>query len=378
MKTSEKNLKLANIELAFQNKEKDKRAAELVIAKEEKSKRAAELVIAKEEKIKRADELVHANEEKYNRAAELVIANKELAFQNKEKDKRANELVLANIELAFQNKEKDKRAYELTLANEEKEKRADELKQILLKLEERVKERTLNLQKTHEQLLHAEKMSSIGRLSASIAHEFNNPLQGVTNIIQGVKKRADLDVDDSELMDLALKECHRMRDLIKSLQVFNRQTTSIKAPVDIHATLDSILMLSKKEYASKKVSITKKYIENLPQITVVSDQLKQVFLNMLSNASDAYIQGGEIKIETDFFENNVVIRFHDSGCGLSPDNRERIFEPFFTTKSEMKGTGLGLSISYGIIKDHGGEITVESEQNKGSIFSVILPIKEGG
>jgi signal transduction histidine kinase len=350
MKTSEKDLKLANIELAFQNKEKDKRAAELVIAKEEKSKRAAE----------------------------LVIANKELAFQNKEKDKRANELVLANIELAFQNKEKDKRAYELTLANEEKEKRADELKQILLKLEERVKERTLNLQKTHEQLLHAEKMSSIGRLSASIAHEFNNPLQGVTNIIQGVKKRADLDIDDSELMDLALKECHRMRDLVKSLQVFNRQTTSIKASVDIHATLDNILMLSKKEFATRKVSITKKYIDNLPQITVVSDQLKQVFLNMLSNASDAYIHGGVITIETDFFENNVVIRFHDSGCGLSPDDRERIFEPFFTTKSEMKGTGLGLSISYGIIKDHGGEITVDSEQNKGSTFSVILPIKEGG
>ena len=244
-------------------------------------------------------------------------------------------------------------------------------------LEARVRERTLALQKTYEQLLHAEKMSSIGKLSASIAHEFNNPLQGVTSIIQGVKKRADMDHDDAELMDLAIKECHRMRDLIKSLQDFNRPTSARKAPMDIHAALESILMLSKKEYATRKISITKKYAENLPQIIAVSDQLKQVFLNLLSNASDACVQGGDVRIETDSVEDNVVIRVHDTGCGISPDDREHIFDPFFTTKAEIKGTGLGLSVSYGIVKAHGGEITVDSEPGKGTTFSVVLPIKGG-
>jgi len=244
-------------------------------------------------------------------------------------------------------------------------------------LEAGVRERTLDLQKTYEQLLHAEKMSSIGKLSASIAHEFNNPLQGVTSIIQGIKKRADMDHDDAELMDLAIKECHRMRDLVKSLQDFNRPTSARKAPMDIHAALESILMLSKKEYATRKISITKKYAENLPQIIAVSDQLKQVFLNLLSNASDACVQGGDVRIETDSVEDNVVIRVHDTGCGISPDGREHIFDPFFTTKAEMKGTGLGLSVSYGIIKAHGGEITVDSEPGKGTTFSVVLPIKGG-
>jgi signal transduction histidine kinase len=166
-----------------------------------------------------------------------------------------------------------------------------------------------------------------------------------------------------------------MRDLIKNLQDFNRPTAGIIAPVDIHATLNSILMLSKKEYATRKIAIIKKYTDNLPQVIVVSDQLKQVFLNLLNNAFDASTFGGKITIETDFCENNIVIRIHDAGSGICLKDREHIFEPFFTTKAKMKGTGLGLSISYGIINDHGGNITVESKQGKGSIFSVFLPIK---
>lgn len=253
----------------------------------------------------------------------------------------------------------------------------NDLKDAKETLEIKVKERTLELQKTHAQLLHVEKLSSIGKLSASIAHEFNNPLQGITSVIQGIKKRTDLDHDDAELVDLAIKECHRMRDLIKSLQDFNRPTSARKAPMDIQAALESILMLGKKEYATRKISIITKYADNIPQIVAVSDQLKQVFLNLLNNASDACVHGGNITIETDTFEDKVVIRVHDTGCGISPDDREQIFEPFFTTKAGMKGTGLGLPVSYGIIKAYGGEIIVDSEPAKGSTFSVILPIKGG-
>ena len=244
-------------------------------------------------------------------------------------------------------------------------------------LEQRVEERTKVLKKTHEQLLHAEKLSAIGNLSASIAHEFNNPLQGVMNIVKGIKRRASLDQDDTELVDMAVSECLRMRDLIKSLQDFNRPTSGRKAPMDIHAALDSLLLLGKKEYSTKKIIIGKRYAENMPQIKAVADQIKQVFLNLLNNAADACAGGGTITVETEALGEKVIVRVHDTGIGIKPEDKDHIFEPFFTTKPEIKGTGLGLSISYGIIKGHGGEMTVDSEPGKGTTFSVTLPI-EGG
>ena len=111
-------------------------------------------------------------------------------------------------------------------------------------------------------LLHAEKLSAIGRLSASIAHEFNNPLQGIMNIIKGVRKRSPLDQEDARLMDLALTECIRMRDLIKSLQEFNQPSTGSMALVDIHSTIDNLLLLGKKEYETRHIGIKKKYAED--------------------------------------------------------------------------------------------------------------------
>lgn len=244
-------------------------------------------------------------------------------------------------------------------------------------LEQQVRERTFELQKIYEQLLHAEKMSSIGKLSASIAHEFNNPLQGVMAIIQGVERRADMDQDDAELVALAIKECQRMRDLIKSLQDFNRPTASQKVPMDIHAALDSIFLLVKEEFTTRQISIQKKYAEDLPLIVAVADQLKQVFLNLLNNGADACSQGGNITVETDYSAGNVIVRVLDTGGGITAADKEHIFEPFFTTKAAIKGTGLGLSVSYGIIKAHGGEITVHSEPGEQTVFSVILPVQGG-
>ncbi|MDM8554022.1 PAS domain S-box protein [Desulfococcaceae bacterium HSG7] len=258
-------------------------------------------------------------------------------------------------------------------------------------LEQRVKERTAELYEeikerkhaetalktTHAQLLHAEKLSAIGNLSASIAHEFNNPLQGVMNIIKGVRRRVALDKDEMELVNMAVKECSRMRDLIKSLRDFNRPTSGKIGSVDIHAAVDSLLLLGKKEYSTRSIKIEKRYAENLPLIKAVSDQIKQVFLNLLNNAAVACYKGGTITIQTEVQNQNVVVRFHDTGIGIKPEDKKHIFEPFFTTKPEVKGTGLGLSISYGIIKEHGGKITVNSTPEKGTTFSVTLPI-EGG
>lgn len=174
---------------------------------------------------------------------------------------------------------------------------------------------------------------------------------------------------------MAVKECNRMRDLIKSLQDFNRPTSGRLAPMDIHTAINSILLLGKKEYKKRKITIEKVYAENLPHIKAVADQIKQVFLNLLNNAADACEEGGTITIRTEAHMDNIVIRIQDTGAGIKPEDKVHIFEPFFTTKPTIKGTGLGLSVSYGIIKGHGGTINVESESGKGSIFSITLPIQ---
>jgi len=232
------------------------------------------------------------------------------------------------------------------------------------------------LQTQLHQLLHAEKLSAIGSLSASIAHEFNNPLYGVMTVIEGVKRTAPLDDEDAKLIDMALVECHRMKDLIRNLQDFNRPSSGSVTPLNIHSTINSLLLLSKKEFTTRGVTVVTNYAEDMPMITGVGDQIKQVVLNLLNNASYACDGGGTITITTEVIgKRNITIAIQDNGRGIETEHMDRIFDPFFTTKSKTKGTGLGLSISEGIIKEHGGTIVVESETGKGSTFTVTLPIK---
>jgi PAS domain S-box-containing protein len=242
-------------------------------------------------------------------------------------------------------------------------------------LEYRVEERTLDLKNLHKKLVHIEKLSAIGRLSASIAHEFNNPLQGVMTIVKIVENHTSLTKDEKELVGLAVQECQRMKDLIVSLQDFNRPSSGISAPVNVPATIDALLLIGKKEFKNRKIQIEKRYAENLPLIMAVPDQLKQVFLNLLNNAIFACENGGKIIIKTEQAGEHVIVDFQDNGIDIDPENMPHIFEPFFTTKPAVKGTGLGLSVSYGIIKKHGGEINVTSELGKGATFSVTLPIE---
>lgn len=244
-------------------------------------------------------------------------------------------------------------------------------------LEKRVKERTLELQETHEKLMHSEKLSAIGQLSASIAHEFNNPLAGITNVINGLKRRASYNEDDGRLIDMALEECIRIKNLIKSLQDFNRPSSGAFAPVDIHAAIDGLLILAKNQFNKKNITVKTNFAAKIPQVKAVSDQIKQVLLNLINNAVYACKEGGTITIGTGVVDKNVFIEIQDTGHGIHPKNIGHIFEPFFTTRSEVKGTGLGLSISYGIIKSHGGDIRVNSEPDKGATFTITLPLQGG-
>jgi PAS domain S-box-containing protein len=258
----------------------------------------------------------------------------------------------------------------------EKHKLESELKKTHDELERRVEKRTRELQQTHKQLLHSEKLSAIGNLSASIAHEFNNPLQGIMIVLKGIGKYTPLEAKEQNLVNLALDECHRMKKLISNLSDFYRPTVGMRSPVSIHECLDDLLMFNKKDFSTRKITIEKEYADILPPVVVVADQLKQVFLNLFNNAANACVAGGKITIKTEVHEQYIVTHIEDNGIGIDPVNIPHIFEPFFTTSSELSGMGLGLSVSYGIINSHGGSIKVKSDPGAGTIFSVFLPYKD--
>ena len=253
----------------------------------------------------------------------------------------------------------------------------EQLQTLNNELERRVEQRTFELQEAQSHYLHAEKLSAIGKLSASIAHEFNSPLQGVITTLKGLKRRAILDDEDKELLDLTIAENERMKNLVRSLQDFNRPSTGKKEMIDVHASIDSLLLLYKSDFKKKMIAAEQNYAKALPLIQAIPDQIKQVFLNLLNNAVDAIGQGGGvISIKTSFAGEKIAIAFKDSGMGIRPENIDQIFQPFYTTKSEGRGTGLGLSVCHGIIQNHGGEIKVESHPGIGSTFTVFLPIQQ--
>ena len=228
------------------------------------------------------------------------------------------------------------------------------------------------LKKVNEQLMHIEKLSALGKLTGSIAHEFNNPLYGVLNIVEQTMEEKELSEEIKGLLRLAVKECHRMADLIRKLREFYRPTAGINSLVDVHQVMDEVLLLIKKDLLTRNINLEKHYHPAPLQVVAIEDQMKQVFLNILQNAAEAINKGGTITIVTEAFDTSTRITISDTGEGVSEDNLSLIFEPFFTTKA-VKGTGLGLAVCYSIVKAHGGEINVQSKEGQGTTFIITLP-----
>ncbi|EKD40581.1 MAG: PAS/PAC sensor signal transduction histidine kinase [uncultured bacterium] len=241
-------------------------------------------------------------------------------------------------------------------------------------LEQRVKDRTRELIETQHQYLHAEKLAAIGKLSASIAHEVNSPLQSILTVLKSVSRQTILEEMDLKLIEIAIGEGDRIKGLIRSLQDFYRPSPRKKSLLDINSTLDLLLLLHKSELKNKGILVELDYDYRLPIISAIPDQIKQVFLNLLTNAKEACLQGGVITVSTRQQGDKVAIVIKDTGVGIKPEQMDQIFRPFYTTKSAVKGTGLGLSVSYGIVNNHGGEILVTSKPGEGAIFTVLLPI----
>ena len=223
------------------------------------------------------------------------------------------------------------------------------------------------------QLHHAQKMEAVGKLAASIAHEFGNPLLGIRFTLRDVQKRQELTADDRNLLRLAENECDRMRKLIRDLQQFNRPSSGRKTVFDFHPIIEEILALHHNYLGKKNVLLAKRFDSQPLMLIGVEDQIRQVFINLIINAADAMAdQGGVLTLRTALRDDWIVVDVEDSGSGIAPEHIERIFEPFFTTKAAVEGSGLGLPISYGIVRAHGGTIEVYSEPGR-TVFTVSLP-----
>ncbi len=227
---------------------------------------------------------------------------------------------------------------------------------------------------TQQQLLHAEKLSALGRLSASIAHEFGNPLMGVKYLLDDFYKREELNENDRQLVELGLEECERMKNLIKNLQRLNKPSSGKKSRTNIHSVLDNILLFQKKHFSANRIQLRKEFDLSLPEVDIIVDQITQVLFNLTINAVDSMNpNGGVLKICTRRHEQGIAIDIQDTGTGIPYENQEQVFEPFFSSKKEEDGTGLGLSISYGIVRYHKGDLSFVSKPGEGATFTLTLP-----
>jgi two-component system, NtrC family, sensor kinase len=243
-------------------------------------------------------------------------------------------------------------------------------------LEHRVQERTQELQKVQDQLVHAGKMAAIGELAAGVAHEINNPLTGVLTFSSLLLKKTEEGHPWRKDLDTIVQQTSRCRNIVRGLLDFARQRKPDKRQWDIHQLLSSTLTLLEKQAPFQDIQIVKEFGGGLPMLLLDADQIQQVFMNILLNAADAMAgKGGQMRIRTGQRDGMVEVSFTDTGCGIPKEHLSKLFDPFFTTKQTGKGTGLGLAISYGIIQSHNGNIEVESETGKGSTFRIRLPVE---
>jgi two-component system NtrC family sensor kinase len=232
----------------------------------------------------------------------------------------------------------------------------------------------INLQKA---MINQEKLASIGRLSAGVAHEINNPL--TTILTTAILLQEDLDPDDPNYheLDTIAKEALRCRKIVTSLLDFARQTKPMKKESKVNDLIQESVSLTRKQAAFKDVNLTQQLSDNLPSIFLDRGQIQQSIINLVINAIEATDPGGSITVTSSFEKrkNNIEITITDTGEGISAEDQVKIFDPFYTTKQE--GTGLGLAITLGIIEQHGGTIEVASKKGKGSTFKIKLPINPG-
>jgi two-component system NtrC family sensor kinase len=224
-------------------------------------------------------------------------------------------------------------------------------------------------------IMESERLALIGQLAANVAHELNNPLQGIVTYSHLLLERVESENSATSSAQKIVTQANRCRDIIRGLLDFSRQRKPDTTVCDINSVLEECVSLLENQAPFHNIQLVKELEQGLPMILVDPSQMQQVFINIIINAAEAMEEGGQLTLKTRFDPTDefVEIDFTDTGHGIPEEYMEKLFDPFFTTKEVGHGTGLGLAISYGIIKEHQGTISVESEVDKGTTFQVRLP-----
>ena len=236
------------------------------------------------------------------------------------------------------------------------------------------------LQEKQEQLVQAAKLSSLGELAAGVAHEINNPLATITLYAQMIRDELTNEQKDTkEEVDIILKHTTRTAGIVKNLLEFARRTDLETKPININPVLEEALSVTSHQAELQQANVAKELSDGLPKIAGDANKLQQVFVNIIVNALQVMQDGGKLTVRSGITPDNKCVRvsIRDTGPGIPEDVLAKIFEPFFTTKPTGKGTGLGLSVSHGIVRQHDGELEVESEVGKGTEFIITIPIFGG-
>ncbi|MEO8597369.1 MAG: ATP-binding protein [Candidatus Solibacter sp.] len=247
-------------------------------------------------------------------------------------------------------------------------------------IEERVRRKTAELEKVHKTLLTSEKMASVGKLAATVAHEINNPLFGILTYarltLRAVQKLDFPQRDElAEQLQTIEHESKRCGELVKSLLTFSRQAPSQREPQDLNTVVHRAVQLVKHKLDMQSIEFKETLAEGLEPVECDGNQIQQVVLVLMVNASEAMPKGGTLEVITEMDEDGerAIVRIKDTGSGIPEDVLPRIFDPFFTTKEDLNRTGLGLAVAAGIIEQHAGEISVRSKPGEGTEFRVALP-----
>lgn len=252
-------------------------------------------------------------------------------------------------------------------------------------LEERVQEKTGELRRAHDQVLHSETMASVGKMAAVVAHEINNPLSGILTYSKLLKKWVDngqvskeKKQEADECLDLISSESRRCGDLVKNLLSFSRTSPMNVQPADVNRVVEQCLLLVRHNLENGGIELHSELAEQLPRLRCDPSQIEQVLLAVIVNAADAMPKGGNLWISSSLASDSgrVILTIRDDGSGIPPEILPKIFEPFVTTKDLHHGTGLGLAVSRGIIERHSGKISLESELGKGTTVTITLPVPD--
>ena len=308
-------------------------------------------------------------EKKLSLANEKLIRNEKILIQAykslKQNEKKLKKL---NDELCASEEELTATAEELFSKNKIINKKNSELKSAIQHLKE-----------TQSQLLQSEKMASLGILTSGVAHEINNPLNYIMGAYVGLENFfKENDFIENKNITFFLKSLNegieRASAIVQGLNQFSRDSKSVNEKCDLHSIIDNCLVMLNNQL-KHRVEIKKLYLDEDLIIYGNIGQLHQVFINILSNSSQAIAEQGLIVISTKFNNNSAIVEISDNGFGIEKDNLSKITDPFYTTKDPGKGTGLGLSITYNIIQKHRGKLEYDSIYGKGTTAKIILPIK---